>query len=60
MTQDGKLRAWIERQPEGKFLAGFVGVIVAPDGRIVDTTRAPATQVCRSPLAAPWCSAWES
>jgi hypothetical protein len=49
MTQNGKLRAWVERKPGGKFLAGFVGVVVTPDGRMAAANRAPATQVCRSP-----------
>ena len=49
MRQNGRLRAWIERKPEGKFLAGFVGEVVAPDGHIAAGNRAPATQVCRSP-----------
>jgi hypothetical protein len=49
MSQCGRLRAWVERKPGGKFLAGFVGVVVTPDGRIAAADRAPATQVCRSP-----------
>jgi hypothetical protein len=49
MTQGGKLRAWIERKPGGKFLAGFVGVVVTPDGRMAAANRAPATHVCQSP-----------
>jgi hypothetical protein len=49
MAISGKLRAWVERQPEGKFLAGFVGVAVFPDGRTAVASRPPATQVCRSP-----------
>jgi hypothetical protein len=49
MTQGGKLRAWIEKKPGGKFLAGFVGVVVTPDGGVAAANRAPATQVCRSP-----------
>jgi hypothetical protein len=49
MTPSGKLRAWIERKPGGRFLAGFVGVVVTPDGHVAVANRAPATQVCRSP-----------
>jgi hypothetical protein len=48
MTSGGKLRAWIERRAGGNVLAGFVGVIVAPDGRTTVANRAPATQICRS------------
>jgi hypothetical protein len=49
MKTTGKLRAWIERQPGGRFMAGFVGVAVAPDGHVAVANRAPATYVCRSP-----------
>jgi hypothetical protein len=49
MTQSGRLRAWIERRPGGNFVAGFVGVVVTPDGRMAAANRAPATHVCRSP-----------
>jgi hypothetical protein len=49
MKPTGKLRAWIESQPGGRFVAGFVGVAVAPDGRIAVASRAPATHICRSP-----------
>jgi hypothetical protein len=49
MTPGGKLRAWIERQPGGRFLAGFVAVVVTPDGRMAVANRPPATQVCSTP-----------
>jgi hypothetical protein len=49
MVTTGKLRAWIERQPGDRFMAGFVGLAVAPDGRTAVADRAPATHVCRSP-----------
>jgi hypothetical protein len=49
MATSGRLRAWIERQPGGRFLAGFVGVVVTPDGHVAVANRAPATQVHRSP-----------
>jgi hypothetical protein len=55
MTPGGKLRAWIERQPGGKVMAGFVGVAVTPDGHMAAASRAPATQICRSPEEAREC-----
>ena len=30
-------------------MAGFVGVVVTPDGRTAVATRPPATQVCLTP-----------
>ena len=49
MTSGGKLRAWIERRAGGNVLAGFVGVIVAPDGRTTGSPIAPPLpMICRS------------
>jgi hypothetical protein len=49
MTPGDRLRAWIERKPGGKVVAGFIGVTATADGHVAVGTRAPATQVCRSP-----------
>jgi hypothetical protein len=55
MEPNGKLRAWIERQPGGKCVAGFIGVAVTPDGKAAIARREPATHVCSSPdMARRW------
>jgi hypothetical protein len=48
MAPSGKLRAWIERRPGGKFIAAFIGVATLPDGAAAVATREPAKQVCCS------------
>jgi hypothetical protein len=49
MAPSGKLRAWIEHQNGGGFLAAFVGVATLPDGGTAVANREPATCVCCSP-----------
>jgi hypothetical protein len=48
MTPCGKLRAWIERYSEDKYLAAFIGVAALPGGHMVPAGRPPATQICSS------------
>jgi hypothetical protein len=48
MAPSGKLRAWIERQQGGRFIAAFIGVATLPDGGTVVASREPARQVCTS------------
>ena len=48
MTQNGKLRAWIEQHNGEKVIAGFIGVATLPDGQHVAANREPATRICPS------------
>jgi hypothetical protein len=48
IASSGKLRAWIEQQHGGAFVAAFIGVATLPDGRVAAANREPARQVCCS------------
>jgi hypothetical protein len=55
MPPNGKLRAWIDRQHGGRFLAAFIGVATLPDGGTAVADREPATRVCcSSDMARQW------
>ncbi|MEA2742275.1 MAG: hypothetical protein QOF90_2794 [Acetobacteraceae bacterium] len=48
MVPSGRLRAWIERYSDDKYLAAFIGVAVLPGGSVAPAERPPATHICSS------------
>jgi hypothetical protein len=55
MMPSGKLRAWVEKYSEDKYLAAFIGVVSLPGGKMAAAGRSPATNIFSSPgLARRW------